>query len=46
VAQATGKRAKIGLSRDLHRNFIAVRVSPGRGNLCMVPPLWGYRRES
>ena len=23
-----------------------VRLSPEQGNLCMVPPHWGYRRES
>ena len=46
LAQAAGKRAKIGLSGEFRCNFMALRVSPERGNLCMVPPHWGFCRES
>ena len=48
VAQAAGKRAKIGLSAQTSPPGASSGrgSSPERGILCMVPPLWGYRRES
>jgi argininosuccinate lyase len=46
LAQTTGKRAKIGLSLRISLRFMFVWVSPEQGNLCMVPPHWGFCRES
>ena len=46
VAQAAGKRAKIGLIGQSALEFFWTSGSrQNRANLCMVPPYWGYRRE-
>jgi predicted small lipoprotein YifL len=41
MAQAAGKRAKIGLSREIALCFVKLQASPERVNLCMVPPKFG-----
>ena len=46
LAEAAGKRAKIGLRPGISLQFHGCPGLARAGNLCMVPPHWGFCRES